>query len=167
MLLLVLLMLQLDGAAGSCPDFEDGCSRYFNQSFPLPNFFFYPSRPPLSCSSLSHVLKSFRLSCLLGTDCVYNLSGTPPNLTFISLQELLLHSSSFFFSQYFPPTSSLWDQFRETKINVCMSCLACCSRTTHDASVGAARAHVYTVGVCVLKCRTCSSCWSKMSESRR
>lgn len=63
-----------------------------------PIFFFYPSRPPLSCSSLSHVLKSFRLSCLLGTDGVYNLSGTPPNLTFISLQELLLHSSSFFFS---------------------------------------------------------------------
>lgn len=133
-----------------------------------PIFFFYPSRPPLSCSSLSHVLKSFSLSCLLGTDCVYNLSGTPSNLTFIFLASI---TSPFlpllFFSQYFPPTSSLWDQFRETKINVCMSCLACCSRTTHDASFGAARAHVYTVGVCVLKCRTCSSCWSKMSESRR
>lgn len=167
MLLLVLLMLQLDGAAGSCPDFEDGCSRYFNQSFSLPNLFFLslPSTSqlflPVTRSQVLPPLVSSRYwRCL-------QLVGYPTQPYFYFLARITSPFLLFFFSQYFPPTSSLWDQFRETKINVCMSCLACCSRTTHDASFGAARAHVYTVGVCVLKCRTCSSCWSKMSESRR
>lgn len=100
-----------------------------------PIFFFYPSRPPLSCSSLSHVLKSFRLSCLLGTDGVYNLSGTPPNLTFISLQELLLHSSSFFsLNTFLPPARSGISFERRRSMSVCPVSPAAVARRTTQAS---------------------------------
>lgn len=100
MLLLVLLMLQLDGAAGSCPDFEDGCSRYFNQSFSLPNLFFLslPSTSqlflPVTRSQVLQPLVSSRYWLCL------QLVGYPiqPYFYFPCKHYFSIPSSSFFLS---------------------------------------------------------------------
>lgn len=136
MLLLVLLMLQLDGAAGSCPDFEDGCSRYFNQSFPLPNLFFFIPPVHLSVVPPCHTFSSPSASRVFSVLTVSTTCRVPhPTLLLFPCKNYFSIPPPFFFlNTFLPPARSGISFERRRSMSVCPVSPAAVARRTTQAS---------------------------------
>lgn len=133
MLLLVLLMLQLDGAAGSCPDFEDGCSRYFSPS--LSPIFFLPL--PSTSQLFLPVTRSQVLPPLVSSRywlCL-QLVGYPTQPYFYFLARITSpFLFLFFLNTFLPPARSGISFERRRSMSVCPVSPAAVARRTTQAS---------------------------------